>query len=216
VIHRLRALPQTTCEPVDPHLTTIASYNREAEGYAEHYWLRDRMKPQREKFASLLVKPQPVVLDLGCGPGHDAVRMRTTDIRVVGLDESWGMLKAARRRAADLDLVQADFLTGLPFRSGSFAGIWACSSLLHVPRSEFESLLVEVRRVLGLGGVFFMSLMRGQGEEVRTELRPFGEMTRYFSYYEFNEVVHALDKALLPVFDAEGDERWISTISRAS
>lgn len=174
------------------------------------------MKGQREAFTALLPNVPATVLDLGCGPGHDAVRMREKSIRVVGLDESWGMLTAARKRAPDLELVQADFLEGLPFRSESLTGIWACSSLLHVPRTTFEPVLHDIRRVSQSGAVFFISMMVGVGEEVRVEKRPFGDMTRFFSYYESDEVVQALRSASFSVLDTYTDDRWISVFSRAS
>jgi SAM-dependent methyltransferase len=197
--------------------TTLESYDREAQGYADHYWSRDVMKPDRDRFLQLLSRSVTnEILDFGCGPGHDTARLRAHGARVVGLDGSGGMLRAAHRRAHDLTLVQANFLANLPFRAESFTGIWACSSLLHVPYNRFRPVLQDLSRILRPDGVLFVSLMKGHGESIRTEQRPFGEMTRFFSFYSLGEVLEILEEVSFPVISATSDHRWVTIFARRS
>jgi len=49
----------------------------------------------------------------------------------------------------------------------AFDGIWACASLLHVPRAEMDAVLARLVRALRPGGVWYMSFKAGEPEEVR-------------------------------------------------
>ena len=48
-----------------------------------------------------------------------------------------------------------------------FDGIWACASLLHVPRTEMDDVWHRLIRAVKPGGVWFMSFKKGAGEAVR-------------------------------------------------
>jgi hypothetical protein len=49
----------------------------------------------------------------------------------------------------------------------AFDGIWACASLLHVPRSEMDDVFRRFTRALRPGGVWYLSFKEGEAEEVR-------------------------------------------------
>ena len=48
-----------------------------------------------------------------------------------------------------------------------FDGIWACGSLLHVPRSEMEGVVEKLGTALKPGGVMYMSFKLGEQDEIR-------------------------------------------------
>jgi hypothetical protein len=66
-----------------------------------------------------------------------------------------------------------------------YDGIWACASLLHVPKLRFDSVIVKIFSALRKGGSFYMSLKEGVGE-----LR--SQDGRLFSLYEKDEVEEVL------------------------
>lgn len=73
-----------------------------------------------------------VVLDVGCGVGHDLVRLEDGDLRAVGVDASFGMLRIARRRLdPSTRLVQAEG-ANLPFRDGCLEACRVERLLQHV------------------------------------------------------------------------------------
>ena len=84
--------------------------------------------------------------------------------RVTSVDGSEGMCRIARENTglevrhllfADLDYIDA------------FDGVWACSSLLHVPSADLPHILSLVRRSLRSGGVFYLSFKDGDFEGER-------------------------------------------------
>ena len=63
-------------------------------------------------FVASLDPPPRTVLDAGCGTGRVAIELARRGFDVVGVDLDTGMLATARRRAPDLEWVEAD-LTSL-------------------------------------------------------------------------------------------------------
>ncbi len=51
---------------------------------------------------------------------------------------------------------------------GSFEGIWACASLLHVPHCSMPEVLARLAEALNTDGVIYASFKHGAGETVRS------------------------------------------------
>jgi SAM-dependent methyltransferase len=52
----------------------------------------------------------------------------------------------------------------LPFSDHSFSAIWACASLLHLPRGGMLLALRDCRRAVKTGGHLWFSVKEGDGE----------------------------------------------------
>ncbi len=155
-----------------------------APAYARR-WFGFRLHDEMARFTAQLA-PGARVLDLGCGPGQDTAWLVEQGYPATGVDLSGGMLREARRRGVTAPLVQAD-LRHLPFRNGSYRGLWACASLLHIPKVQAETALREMARVVHPGTIY-VAVKRGRGE-AWVEDESGGR--RFFSYYEPDEL-HAL------------------------
>jgi ubiquinone/menaquinone biosynthesis C-methylase UbiE len=88
------------------------------------------------------------LLDLGCGPGFVAQRLRRgrEGLQVVGTDRDRSSLKVAGRHLAPLGAEAS----ALPFAEASFDFVLVRLVLRHLPRPE--QVLLEIRRVLEPGG----------------------------------------------------------------
>jgi demethylmenaquinone methyltransferase/2-methoxy-6-polyprenyl-1,4-benzoquinol methylase len=90
------------------------------------------------------------VLDACCGTGDLAVAARKAGAaEVVGVDFSERMLERARRKAPDVEWIQADVLR-LPFEDASFDSAVVGFGVRNV--EDLEAGLKELRRVLRPGG----------------------------------------------------------------
>jgi len=90
------------------------------------------------------------VLDACCGTGDLAVAARKAGAGgVVGIDFSERMLERARRKAPDLEWLQADVLA-LPFEDASFDSAVVGFGVRNV--EDLEAGIRELRRVLRPGG----------------------------------------------------------------
>lgn len=135
------------------------------------------------------------VLDLGCGTAWAASRLRHDDFRAVGLDLSLGRLSRALADGA-APVVMAD-QRRLPVAAASLHGVWACASLLHLPKTDMATALREIHRVLRPDGALFVSLKMGDGEAWTTR----GGGPRFFAYYRPAELDGLLAAAGLRVVD---------------
>jgi ubiquinone/menaquinone biosynthesis C-methylase UbiE len=99
------------------------------------------------------------VLDLGCGTGRLAHRVRRAlpGAAVVGCDFSAGMLAQARRRDRRPAWVQAD-AGRLPFAAASFDAVVSTEAFHWFP--DQARALREVARVLRPGGIVALTMVR--------------------------------------------------------
>ncbi|MBI2956966.1 MAG: methyltransferase domain-containing protein [Acidobacteria bacterium] len=96
------------------------------------------------------VRPAERVLEVAVGTGvvHTRLRQRLgASGLLVGVDLSWGMLRATRRLIPGAWVARAD-ARALPFPDGFFDLVWASYFLDLIPTGEITAVLEEFRRVL--------------------------------------------------------------------
>ena len=89
-----------------------------------------------------------ICLEVGCGTGIHAARIRALGRTPAGVDVSAGMLRHARAR---LPVVRAD-AARLPVRDGSVPAVAAV--MVHTDMPRYPEVVAEAARVLRPGGVF--------------------------------------------------------------
>ncbi|PSL55527.1 methyltransferase family protein [Saccharothrix carnea] len=172
---------------------TRATYNRNADEYATTTGrLAQFPGLDRELDRFLDALPAGPVLDLGCGAGRDTEYLVHRGVTVISGDLSERLLTMTRLRCAPAGVVQFD-LTSLPFRDGVFAGVWACASVLHIPRRHHIEAFREVHRVLLPDGLAAISLKDGDEEAWMTGGRL--SFPRWFSLRKPDSVVRELREA---------------------
>ena len=169
---------------------TIYAYNQMGQKYNEEtydFWQRFP-RTFLDEFARLT---QGKILDVGSGPGRDGLLLQQCGLKVLCFDASETMVKICKSKG--LEAVVGDFTT-LPFENDSFDGVWAYTSLLHVPKAEIMFPLQEMKRVLKANGFFGLGLIEGEGEEYKETSKV--TLPRLFGYYQKDEVemiLHNLD-----------------------
>jgi ubiquinone/menaquinone biosynthesis C-methylase UbiE len=104
-----------------------------------------------------------LILDLGCGTGSAGSYLVRRGARVVGVDISFGMLKAGKHTLPQLSMCQGDMRT-LSFRERAFAACVAFYSIHSVTRGELRLVLAELARVLERRGTLLAATHLGEGE----------------------------------------------------
>lgn len=172
---------------------TRVTYNRNADHYAMTTGrLAQFPGLDRELDRFLDALPPGRVLDLGCGAGRDTEYLVRRGATVISGDLSERLLAMTRARSAPAGAVQFDLMS-LPFRDGAFAGVWACASVLHVPRLHHFGVFRGIHRVLVPGGLAAISLKEGDEEAWMTGGRL--SSPRWFSLRRPDSVVRELREA---------------------
>lgn len=196
------------------------TYNRIAEDWfkghhSDTWWIEGT-----DKFVSFL-KPDSLVLDVGCGAGIKSQYLLNKSLRVVGIDFSEKMIEIAKREVpnATFHVMDIKDLSGL---QESFDGIFAQAVLLHIPEKEVSSVIDELKSKLKDGGYLYVAVKgrkeNGKEEEVLVESDYGYEYERFFSYFTLPEIKKYITDAQMEIcYESvvlSGKTNWIQMICR--
>lgn len=162
---------------------TLDVYNNIANAYSDR-WINDTsMNDQLLKFINHLVDGKKV-LDVGSGTGRDVKYFKKQGVDALGIDISPEMVKISKKNVVDGQFIVMDMLE-MNFDPETFNGIWACASVMHLPKLYFDQVLKNFNKLLTTNGILYLSVQRGEGSE-------YVEDGRYFEYFQPNEVIEYL------------------------
>ncbi len=140
---------------------TLRYYSSHAANFVENTSTLDLTDLYQSFLAEL--KSGAHILDAGCGSGRDAKAFLSRGYRVTAFDASPQMAEITTaitgQECKILSFAEMEF-------SEAFDGVWACASLLHVPKRQLSNVMRRCVRALRPGGVFYLSLKEGEGERV--------------------------------------------------
>lgn len=140
-------------------MSTLDFYNENAEKFIEST-KNINIANIHKRFLSY-VKNNGLILDFGCGSGRDSKVFMNLGYNVEAIDGSIEICK-----------ITSDIL-GIPVKCVNFYdfneinkydGIYACSSILHIPFADTPIILNKVYDALKCGGIFYMSSKIGDSE----------------------------------------------------
>lgn len=141
--------------------TTLHYYESNADTYATSTMHID-LSDTRMRFIELLPNGGKI-LDFGCGSGRDTLAFIKAGFIVTATDGSPELCTIATKA------------TGIPVRNETFQeladiclydGIWACSSILHLPKAELADVLRRIERALLPGGALYASFKFGSRDGI--------------------------------------------------
>lgn len=141
-----------------------------------------------------LIPDKGYILDLGCGSGRDTKYFLKLGYQVTAVDGSIEMVNLSSKLTGQptlhLQFHELEFLN-------KFEGIWACASLLHVPRQEIKHILSLVFNSLKLHGILYLSFKYGKTEIIEND--------RLFINYDEELLTELLD-----IFSVEIVKIWVT------
>ena len=145
-----------------------AQYDEEAPSYDEEAVYP---VPLHAAFVSRLLETCPAggrVLDAPCGTGKYFAQVAASGRRVVGVDQSAGMLAQARAKAI-AESVQQIGLQELPFKA-EFDGAMTIDGMENVPPEDWPLVLANLRRALRPGGHLYLTVEEIEEAEIADAL----------------------------------------------
>ncbi|AKU18958.1 hypothetical protein VV02_15055 [Luteipulveratus mongoliensis] len=158
---------------------TIATYGADAQEYADataHPSGTNPLNAALGEFAAAL-PASATVLEIGSGPGRDALELESLGLRVRRTDITPAFVEMMRADGHDADALdpRTDPL------GGPYDGVWASAVLLHLSRDEMPMVLKRLHAATLTDGRLFVSVKEGDGEEVSTSGNVHGP--RFFTYW---------------------------------
>lgn len=141
----------------------INFYNREAERYKEE---RNEIKGFGEIYKPFIkyIKHNGKILDFGCGSGRDSLYFKNNGYNVIALDGSKEMCDITRQ-LCNIEVKEMFFED---FKEeNTYDGIWACASLLHLPKDILINVLKNLALSLKENGYIYASFKYGDYEGIR-------------------------------------------------
>ena len=133
----------------------LTSYDQGAATYDDHGY---PVTAQHDWVARLLraCPPAATILDAPCGTGQYFSLVAAAGHRVLGADQSAGMLAQARARGVAITLDQVR-LQDLPY-DGEFDAIMTIDAMEHIPPEDWPLVLANLHRAARHGGLVYLTV----------------------------------------------------------
>ena len=173
--------------------TTLDYYNNNAASFVQGT-VDVEFHETQDKFLQYI----PVhgsILDFGCGSGRDTKYFLQKGFVTKAVDGSKELCRIASEYTG---ISVKEMLFQDLNETEKYHGIWACSSILHLPKDELKEVLWCIQRALKTNGILYTSFKYGDFEGIRNG--------RYF--IDFNE--ENFKKFISDVNDLKIEEQWIT------
>ena len=172
-----------------------------------HSWAREI-----DHFLSFNIPKSGRVLDAGCGgSGRDIGEFRKRGIIADGLDYSHAAIESLRSHFPDGNFYEAS-ITDTGLDDAVYDGVWACATILNLSIHDAKKALFEFKRILKKGGVLFISVKEGTGEQMVPD-RAGERFFKFFTQDELHELVEnsgfQIEKVEIIESSIQKETRWI-------
>lgn len=191
--------------------TTIGYYDSHADEFYKST-VNVEFTTMQERFLAKLKKGS-CILDFGCGSGRDTKYFLEQKYNVEAIDGSAELCKLAGK------------YTGIEVKNMFFQelsevekydGIWACSSILHLPVAELAAVMRKMAVALKEKGIIYTSFKYGTFSGERNG-RFFTDMTEE-TFADFLAGIDGLEVeeqwTTSDVRPGRGEEKWLNLILR--
>ncbi len=140
----------------------ITSYENHASERESNAPDEFRAQERHEFLEYLRREKRDNILEIGCGPGHDAKFFQECGFRIVAVDNTPTMVRLTKEkgvRANVLDCYNIDQIAEL------FDAVYSVNCLLHIPQSDIKHILDLIAARLNHKGLMYLGLWGGEDFE---------------------------------------------------
>ena len=190
-------------------MSTLKYYSQHAQEFVSGTVQVD-FKTTQERFLRYL-KPKASILDFGCGSGRDSRYFAERGFAVTAVD---GCAELVEIASSYTGLTVKQMLFQELSEVCAYDGIWACASILHLPKAELVAVLKKLEAALKPEGYLYVSFKYGDFEGLRNG-RYFTDMTEKSFEALLAEVsgLKLVDEWMSgDVREGRGEEKWLNVI----
>jgi 2-polyprenyl-3-methyl-5-hydroxy-6-metoxy-1,4-benzoquinol methylase len=198
------------------------TYNRIAEDWHRDHSQDDWWMGGTDAFIEALPTGAHI-LDVGCGSGVKSEYLIAHGFKVTGIDISDKLLEIAKREVpeAEFRVLSMMNLNSMP---GTFDGVFAQASLLHIPKKDAGDVVKQMSARLVPGGLLYIAVKEsreGKPDEGLEKENDYGfEYQRFFSYFTMTELERFMADAGMQIVQTlrnpspSGKTVWLQIIGK--
>ena len=190
---------------------TLDYYNKNAQQFSKETISVDFTKTQ-DRFLNYLTD-KGYILDFGCGSGRDTKYFLDKGFQVKAVD---GSKELCRLAAEYTGIKVGQMLFEDLDEKEIYDGIWACSSILHLPKTESTGVIGKMCAALKASGIIYTSFKYGEYEGERN-----GRYFTDFTIENFRKFIQNIDSVKIEEYwitgdvrQGRGEEKWLNLILR--
>lgn len=190
---------------------TLDYYNKNAQQFSKETISVDFTKTQ-DRFLNYLTD-KGYILDFGCGSGRDTKYFLDKGFQVKAVD---GSKELCRLAAEYTGIKVGQMLFEDLDEKEIYDGIWACSSILHLPKTELTGVIGKMCVALKASGIIYTSFKYGEYEGERN-----GRYFTDFTIENFRKFIQNIDSVKIEEYwitgdvrQGRGEEKWLNLILR--
>ena len=188
---------------------TLKYYNENAQSFASGT-VSVKFTEVQDKFLEKL-NPDAYILDFGCGAGRDTKYFLSHGYQVDAVDGSEQLCRIASEYTGIK--VRQMLFQGLDEKE-KYDGIWACASILHLPKKQLREVLKNMYAALKSKGWIYTSFKYGEFEGERN-----GRYFTDFTEDTFKDFIHDMHGLKIEehwitgdVRPGRGEEKWLNLL----
>lgn len=188
---------------------TLDYYNQNADSFVAGTVSVD-FKEMQDRFLDRL-QVGDYILDFGCGSGRDTKYFLEMGMKVDAMDGSEELCKIAREyTGTEVHQMLFQELN----EHEKYNGIWACSSILHLPKDELLLVFEKMAAALKTNGFIYTSFKYGDYEGERN-----GRYFTDFTFDLFSDFIRDVKRLHIDEYwitgdvrPGRGEEKWLNLI----
>lgn len=154
-------------------------------------------KREKETFLNFLgTEPGKSLLEIGCGPGHDARSFQDRGFDVFAIDNAPTMVKLCREKGVAADLLDCYDLGQI---ERTFDAVFSMNCLLHIPGSDLPRILDLIRTKMNDGGLFYLGIWGGDAFEGIFEGDRY-DPKRFFSFHRPQKLLEHVQRLFTLIY----------------
>lgn len=174
---------------MDSYKETAKTWDKLAMHYQEKFMGMDLYNDTYDLFCEKILKVNPAILEIGCGPGNITKYMlsKRTDFQIEGIDSSPNMIKLAIANCPDTRFMVMD-CREIDTLKSKYDAIVCGFCMPYLSKADCTKLIRDCRLLLNEGGVFYFSLIEGDYSSSGYEASSSGEDRAFVYYYQEKEI----------------------------
>ena len=177
---------------MEKYKETFETWNKVAKLYEDKFLNLDLYNDTYNKFCELLLKKNPSILEIGCGPGNITKYLlaKRPDFQILGTDISPNMIELAKVNcpSAKFKVIDSREIENI---KNKFDAIVCGFCLPYLSELDVDKFIIDCKNLLNENGIIYLSFVEGEKDKSGYQSASSGDRT-YFYYHNLENLANQL------------------------